>query len=257
MPDAPPDEGQTRHFQEVLAYLEKTSPSLHAYVQQHLNRLIEDTIWVERACDPKDAIVDIGSFPWFVPGYLSLRGFQNILAVDIERKDTFARAPEWHFGVANLDIEEAPQPLANNSIDTVLLFEVFEHIYRRPNFVFRELSRVLKPGGRLVISTPNGARLDSLAKFVKERRLGPPLFDASCAYEELGHFSHLREYSLQELREYLSKVGFSIELYRYRTYHNQTWLERALSKVVPSLGANLFLVCSKQVPGSNSPLSGE
>jgi SAM-dependent methyltransferase len=250
MPAIVPDESQQRDVGAVLEYLETTSPPLHDYVRQHLGRLIEDTLWVEAASKPADIIVDIGSFPWFSPAYLSLRGFRNISAVDIPRKDTFPRPPEWAFGVVPLDIEEATQPMADGSVDMVLLFEVFEHIYRRPNFVFRELYRILKPGGKVVITTPNGARLQSLIDLVLRRRFGPSLFDASAVYEDLGHFSHLREYSLQELREYLARCGFKVEQHAYRTHGPEgrklTVLERVLSTFFPSLRRNLFLVCSRQ-----------
>src|SRR5262245_25972768 len=99
MADNALDADRQNHVSEVLSYLEATSPSLHAYVQQHMSRLLEDTLWVEATCKPADKIVDVGSFPWFSPAYLSLRGFRNIVAVDIPRKDTFSRAPAWNFDV--------------------------------------------------------------------------------------------------------------------------------------------------------------
>ncbi|MGA9852144.1 MAG: class I SAM-dependent methyltransferase [Gammaproteobacteria bacterium] len=44
-------------------------------------------------------------------------------------------------------------PFAGSSFDTVLLLEVLEHV-RDPECVLREIARVLKPGGRLLLSVP-------------------------------------------------------------------------------------------------------
>lgn len=44
-------------------------------------------------------------------------------------------------------------PLEPNSIDTVLLVEVLEHV-ESPKAVLREISRILKPGGKLILSMP-------------------------------------------------------------------------------------------------------
>lgn len=44
-------------------------------------------------------------------------------------------------------------PLASSCSDTVLLLEVAEHL-PHPDRAFKECARVLKPGGRLVVSTP-------------------------------------------------------------------------------------------------------
>lgn len=49
--------------------------------------------------------------------------------------------------------DAATLPFADESIDTVLLFEVLEHL-ARPTAALAEIGRVLKPGGRLLASVP-------------------------------------------------------------------------------------------------------
>ncbi|GAA4028609.1 class I SAM-dependent methyltransferase [Allokutzneria multivorans] len=104
----------------------------------------------------------------------------------------------------------ASLPLASSTVDVVVNFQVIEHLWDQPGFL-RECLRVLRPGGRLLISTPNRitfspgrdtplnpfhtrelapSELDSLlteAGFVTERLLGlhhgPRLRSLETAYE--------------------------------------------------------------------------
>lgn len=54
-----------------------------------------------------------------------------------------------------------PLPFEDESFDCVVSFQVIEHVKRDCEFV-REVYRVLKPGGRFIVSTPN--RLMSLTR---------------------------------------------------------------------------------------------
>ncbi len=51
---------------------------------------------------------------------------------------------------------EKPLPFADDSFDLVWLTEVIEHIVNLGQFL-REVRRIARPGGRLVITTPNSA----------------------------------------------------------------------------------------------------
>ena len=55
-------------------------------------------------------------------------------------------------------------PFEDGSYDVVLATEVIEHLADHPTFL-REAGRILKPGGRLVLSTPNVHRLKSRLTF--------------------------------------------------------------------------------------------
>ncbi len=66
-------------------------------------------------------------------------------------------APEGVALPANVEFRCAtvpPLPFEDASFDCVITFQVIEHIVHDEEFV-REIWRVLRPGGRLVISTPN------------------------------------------------------------------------------------------------------
>jgi 2-polyprenyl-3-methyl-5-hydroxy-6-metoxy-1,4-benzoquinol methylase len=59
---------------------------------------------------------------------------------------------------------EKPLPYDSNSFDLVILAEVIEHLEsHRP--IVAEIGRILRPGGHLILTTPNIARLHSRLHF--------------------------------------------------------------------------------------------
>lgn len=61
--------------------------------------------------------------------------------------------PEWNYGVLDIvsDITQIPKP--NASFDAILCSEVFEHL-PYPSDAIKEFSRLLRPGGKLIITAP-------------------------------------------------------------------------------------------------------
>ncbi len=57
------------------------------------------------------------------------------------------------------------QPYEDNTFDIILAIEVMEHIHDH-NIFFKECNRILKPGGIVVISTPNILSLKSRVRFL-------------------------------------------------------------------------------------------
>lgn len=81
-------------------------------------------------------------------------------------------------------------PLADASVDVVVNFQVIEHLWDQPAFI-TECLRVLRPGGRLLISTPNRITFSP----GRDTPLNP---------------FHTRELSGAELTDLLVAGGFSV-----------------------------------------------
>ncbi|TSC72469.1 MAG: hypothetical protein G01um101438_553 [Parcubacteria group bacterium Gr01-1014_38] len=58
-------------------------------------------------------------------------------------------------GVMEVNVE-LPLPFPSNSFDLVWMVEVLEHVQNIPNCT-REVRRVLRPNGRIILTTPNSA----------------------------------------------------------------------------------------------------
>lgn len=83
----------------------------------------------------------------------------DIIAPNVEHFVTLDKYRSEELGAlpANVEFLEAkvpPLPFADDSFDCVVSFQVIEHIKRDRAFV-EEVRRVLKPGGRFIVSTPN------------------------------------------------------------------------------------------------------
>ncbi|NLU60980.1 class I SAM-dependent methyltransferase [Rhodococcus sp. HNM0563] len=99
-----------------------------------------------------------------------------------------ARYPRVDIRQGNL----ADLPLDDASVDTIVNFQVIEHLWDQDQFL-RECHRVLTPGGELLISTPNRITFSP----GRDTPLNP---------------FHTRELDATELTELLVDAGFRVEL---------------------------------------------
>lgn len=81
---------------------------------------------------------------------LKKKGYKNFTGADI---DNYLHNTEG-IDMKVVDVCMSPLPWPDASFDVVLSFETFEHL-ENPYHVAREMQRVLKPGGFLIVSMPN------------------------------------------------------------------------------------------------------
>lgn len=109
------------------------------------------------------------------------------------------------FEFDHFNIEDAPFPYQEGTFDVVVFAEIIEHLLNDPLKVLREIKRVLKPGGMMILTTPNVARLENVARLIS----GANIYDPYSGYGPYGR--HNREYNRHELALLLDYVGFKIE----------------------------------------------
>jgi ubiquinone/menaquinone biosynthesis C-methylase UbiE len=100
-------------------------------------------------------------------------------------------------------------PLADDSFDYVTYLDVIEHHQCSPKRVLDEIRRVLKPGGRLIITTPNQASIYNRLRLLRGGSISDPFkYYFKEAAEMDPYPGHHREYVRTELRSALRETGF-------------------------------------------------
>lgn len=101
--------------------------------------------------------------------------------------------------------ERCPPPQPH---DLVLLLEVIEHVHVSPLHVFRYLREWVRPGGHLLVSTPNAAWLRHRWRLLRGRN------PYELIREDSRNPGHFRELTRTELSDYLERAGFRIAAVR-------------------------------------------
>jgi len=102
---------------------------------------------------PRDGVVldaGCGTARW--PIYLRRRGYTCVGLEIALRACRYARELEPGFGVACADTKAAP--IRDGAVDAVMSLGVVEHEESGPDASLRELHRILRPGGVLVLAVP-------------------------------------------------------------------------------------------------------
>ena len=107
---------------------------------------------------------------------------------------------EFPYDYFNLEVERFPYP--DHEFDMVLLCEVIEHLTLDPAFVLAEAHRVLKPGGHLIVTTPNLLRWQNLWAIV----MGNNISDQYSGYGASGR--HNREYTPAHMLLLMKACGY-------------------------------------------------
>ncbi|NTU69850.1 class I SAM-dependent methyltransferase [bacterium] len=104
--------------------------------------------------DSKDVILDVGCGTG--NALVNVNRYSKIIAID-NNKAMLDRATRKLKGRKNIDILQADLnlalPLIDNSVDTIICSNVF-YAVQNSDFLISELARVLKPGGKLVMTNP-------------------------------------------------------------------------------------------------------
>jgi SAM-dependent methyltransferase len=103
------------------------------------------------------------------------------------------------------NVEEDRFPFDDGSFDVVLFCEMLEHLLMDPVATLLQIHRVLKPGGVLVLTTPNVSRLDNVLAMVN----GANIYDPYSGFGPYGR--HNREYNRHELHRLLDFAGFEVD----------------------------------------------
>jgi SAM-dependent methyltransferase len=96
--------------------------------------------------------------------------------------------------------------------DAVVMAEVIEHLHVAPTHVLAFLRSLLRPGGVLLLQTPNAVALHQRLEMLLGRH------PYELIREDPKDPGHFREYTAAELRAYARAAGFAVEDCAYRTY---------------------------------------
>lgn len=143
------------------------------------------------------------------PGAMALHLHQAgyvVSGLDMDLEQSAGLPPAIQRRQGNL-IERFPFP--DNYFDLAVSLEGIEHVENHFQMV-RELARVTKPGGRLILSTPSVSNLEDRLGYLAKGTFGAFISRVDVEREGPG-FHHINLISYFELRQVLDLAGFQLE----------------------------------------------
>ena len=196
--------------------------------------------FIKQNIKSKKIVLDVGCNDGYIGDELIKEG-NIVYGIDIVDKD-LKRAKKRGLKVKNVDVENQGFPYQSNFFDVVILADIIEHVFDT-DALLKKSARVLRKGGKLIVTTPNiaslGRRLMLLAgisPFVE--------YSLELPTNGLPSVGHVRYYTVPTLRNQLEYNGFkdvSIEgdkLYFFLK-------SKALGKILPSFSTMLMASCRK------------
>lgn len=140
-----------------------------------------------------EVLVDVGCGAGQLWPFVGKR-FRTYVGIDAIRYERFPPEAEFHLA----DLNSGQLPLPDNMADVVASVETIEHL-ENPRAFTRELVRAAKPGGWIVITTPNQLSLLSLLTLLAKQQFN--------AFQDVHYPAHLSALLEVDLRRIAVECG--------------------------------------------------
>lgn len=228
-----------------------------SYFETHLKRYLA-TLALLPEGSPAASILELGAaFHHVTPALRALKNYGTVRCNDIWpgalqqiRRITSQSGKSFDFVVDNFDVQSSPWPHGDASFDAILCCEMLEHLHTDPMGLIAEINRILKPGGHLLLTTPNAACAHAIEFAMKGE--SPYVYGK---FERGGAPTdrHNREYTSGEVRRLVEAGGFSIVSLQTK----DSWWPRdrkilrllaAQGHPIAQRGDNTFLLARREAP---------
>ena len=198
----------------------------------------------------KGKVLDVGCYPGHMGEILEKQGWEvwGICSPFEEMKGERIKA---------VNVEKEKWPFENESMDLVVMTEIIEHLTDDSKKYLREAFRVLKKGGKILITTPNIIRWQNVIKMILGKNIYFPIIQLA---QDI-YYRHNREFTMDELAMILKESGFEIGdkdfFVGYPPFRKRNkkdgiglkvikWTNYLLSLATPNRRDNLYIVGEKK-----------
>jgi glycosyltransferase involved in cell wall biosynthesis/SAM-dependent methyltransferase len=244
-----------------IEYIAEWTPAENGsreYIQTHQTRL-EKTLAITPPGTESDSILEMGAYMQITPalhtklGYGEVRGCYFGPAGEVKHRTVTSETGEkftCEIDLFNAELDSFPYE--NEHFKVVLCCELLEHLPNDPMHMMSEIHRILKPGGSLVLTTPNIASARSIAAVLQG--FHPQLFSTYLRPKD-GETDarHHREYTTAEIRQLLENSGFEVTFLETGPFREEpkpefAWVDHLLDRYMLSKenrGEGIYVVGRK------------
>jgi SAM-dependent methyltransferase len=168
-------------------------------------------------------VLEVGCANGYIACLFSTLGFRASAIDSYDEPVRDAMFARRNIAYTKGNLNDAP-PLASfpdNSMDVVVLGEVFEHILNHPAGLLQAVYRILRPGGMLILTTPNPSTLANSIRLLGDGYVlwGTPSFLREVKLKgntviDRGDI-HYREYPAWIVCDLMRELGYRIESVQY------------------------------------------
>jgi len=228
------------------AVIDRTHVEKYLFASRRRFRLLFEE--VERIARRGARVCEIGPAYGVTLLGLQRRGFQ-VCAAEMPESMLYCWALR-HAGVQiePWDIHKTEAPYAPGSIDVVICSEVVEHLQINLRAAVRKLAALVRPGGNLVVTTPNLYSLPHLVRIVRGINIVEDFGDEAVQKNGvvIDSRAHPREATMRELIEAVRLAGFRIDKRDCFNSAPHPFLKRLAFSLVPRRCRDHLLVTAKR-----------
>ena len=212
------------------------------YIETHLSRF-EKTLAITPPGGPDDRVLEMGSYLQITPalktrlGYGEVRGCYYGPAGKVDRRSVQSiDGEQFQCALELFNAEKDRFPYDDGYFSTVLCCELVEHLTEDPMHMMAEINRILRPGGHLVLTTPNIGSLRAIAAILAGYHPGFfPAYIRPRVEGEEPEARHNREYTAREVVHLFYYAGFEMTLLETGPFRNEPkpehgWVKHLLAR---------------------------